>query len=237
MIDFEMKRPLIRKIGEIDPDEILFDINGTSNQTNTKPAAMTPSLSNLRPVSLDRYRRSFNRVSHHLDYGDSYLTNLTFKTEVESSTSLRDIFFNTRAKYKVLYRNEFLVFSPEIFVQLRDGMIYSYPMKGTIDASIPGARDTILEDKKELAEHVTIVDLIRNDLSQVATNVMVTRFRYVDEIRTRNKNLLQVSSEIVGRLPEDYQTHLGDIVAKLLPAGSISGAPKEKTLEIIREAE
>ena len=66
-------------------------------------------------------------------------------------------------------RDRFVVFSPEIFVRTRDGLIYSYPMKGTIDATLPDARRRILDDPKEAAEHATIVDLIRNDLSIVAS--------------------------------------------------------------------
>jgi len=110
-------------------------------------------------------------------------------------------------------------------------------MKGTIDAAVSGAKEKILADRKETAEHVTIVDLLRNDLSEVAENVRVTRFRYVEEIRTIHKDLLQISSEIQGELRPDYTQHLGDLLLKLLPAGSVSGAPKRKTLEIIREAE
>jgi para-aminobenzoate synthetase component 1 len=110
-------------------------------------------------------------------------------------------------------------------------------MKGTIDAAVPNAAQRILDDEKERAEHTTIVDLIRNDLSQVATRVTVNRFRYLDELRTSHKNLLQVSSEIVGELPDDYLSRLGSIFVTLLPAGSVSGAPKVKTLEIIRQAE
>jgi para-aminobenzoate synthetase component I len=130
-----------------------------------------------------------------------------------------------------------VVFSPECFVRIENDRIYSYPMKGTIDAAVSEAAAVILSDKKELAEHVTIVDLIRNDISQIATNVEVTRFRYIEEIRTREKNLLQVSSEIRGELPSDYRERLGDLLMALLPAGSVSGAPKEKTIEIIGEAE
>ena len=110
-------------------------------------------------------------------------------------------------------------------------------MKGTIDASIPQAEEKIIGDKKEFSEHVTIVDLIRNDLSQVASSVSVTRFRYIDEIRTDAKTLLQVSSEIVGDLDGPYLSNLGDILVKLLPAGSVCGAPKPKTLEIIKSVE
>ena len=110
-------------------------------------------------------------------------------------------------------------------------------MKGTIDAKIPNAKEKILTDPKELAEHITIVDLIRNDISQVASNVRVKRFRYIEEIKTHEKNLLQVSSEIVGDLEMDYASQIGNLIASLLPAGSVSGAPKSKTIEIIRMAE
>jgi para-aminobenzoate synthetase component 1 len=143
----------------------------------------------------------------------------------------------SQARYKLLYRDKFVVFSPEIFVQIINGQIYSYPMKGTIDADIPGAKEILLNDEKEMAEHVTIVDLIRNDLSMHASDVRVEKFRYIDTLHTSNKKLLQASSRISGRLPEDYLSRLGDIIFSMLPAGSISGAPKPETLRIIREAE
>ena len=127
--------------------------------------------------------------------------------------------------------------SPETFVQIRGTVITSYPMKGTIDATIPCAKDIILNDPKEIAEHATIVDLIRNDLSRVANEVEVKRYRYIEKLTTNKKDLLQVSSEISGRLYDNYLEKLGDIIFMLLPAGSICGAPKAKTLEIIRKAE
>ncbi|HEY0772332.1 MAG TPA: aminodeoxychorismate synthase component I, partial [Sphingobacteriaceae bacterium] len=136
-----------------------------------------------------------------------------------------------------LFKDDFLVFSPETFVQISDGKIYSFPMKGTIDAAVPSAEAVILADEKELAEHVTIVDLIRNDISLIAKNVEVTRFRFIDRIVSDKKELLQVSSEIKGELFNEMTRSFGSILEKLLPAGSISGAPKKKTLEIIRQAE
>jgi para-aminobenzoate synthetase component 1 len=110
-------------------------------------------------------------------------------------------------------------------------------MKGTIDAALPQAENSILSDEKERAEHATIVDLIRNDLSMVATNVKVEKYRYIDRIHAHDKELLQVSSIITGRLEENYRERIGDIIFRLLPAGSVSGAPKKKTIEIIKEAE
>lgn len=82
---------------------------------------------------------------------------------------MKDVFVSSEARYKLWMKDRFVVFSPEIFVKIRDEHIYSYPMKGTIDATLPDARRRILEDPKETAEHATIVDLIRNDLSMVAT--------------------------------------------------------------------
>ena len=235
IVDFEMKKPILVKISNVNPSEILFDINGFTNVTPS-PKKSKVSLSTF-PVSFEGYKKKFDKVFQHLSYGDSFLTNLTMKTRIETSNSLRQLFESSRAKYKILFKDEFLVFSPESFVQIKDGYIHSYPMKGTIDATIPNAESIILNNEKELAEHITIVDLIRSDLSRVATHVEVKRFRYVDEIRTHDKNLLQISSEITGKLPTDDQSHLGDILLQLLPAGSITGAPKPKTIEIIQEAE
>ena len=110
-------------------------------------------------------------------------------------------------------------------------------MKGTLDASLPNAEKQLMEDRKEAAEHATIVDLIRNDLSRVAEDVRVDKYRYIDVLHTNKGDILQTSSEISGSLPEDYRQHLGEILDAQLPAGSITGAPKDKTMQIIQEAE
>lgn len=133
--------------------------------------------------------------------------------------------------------NPFVCFSPETFVRIKYGRIYSYPMKGTLDASLPDAEKQLMEDRKEAAEHATIVDLIRNDLSRVAENVRVDKYRYIDVLHTNKGDILQTSSEISGSLPEDYRQHLGEILDAQLPAGSITGAPKDKTMQIIHETE
>ncbi len=110
-------------------------------------------------------------------------------------------------------------------------------MKGTINADLPGAYNLLTSDQKEHAEHNTIVDLIRNDLSTIASDVRVKRFKYIERLRTNQGELLQMSSEITGKLPSDFRESLGENLFKLLPAGSICGAPKKKTLEIIKQVE
>lgn len=243
-VDFEMEKPFAIKLSEVDHNEILYDINGKTNYKNKKSSWLPwfnrqPKKLSIKkyPIPFDTYLNRLSKVQYHLNYGDSFLTNFTTKTEVELSHSLKELFELSKAKYKLLVRDQFLVFSPEIFIRIQNGRIFSFPMKGTIDSSVPNAAEVILDDVKEEAEHVTIVDLIRNDLSMVATDVQVSRFRYIDEIKTSQKNLLQVSSEIVGTLPKNYNQKLGDILLTLLPAGSICGAPKMKTIEIIQQAE
>ena len=74
-------------------------------------------------------------------------------------------------------------------------------------------------------------------MSIVADRVSVSRYRYIDELQTNRGTILQTSSEIQGILPDNYLENLGNIIFRLLPAGSITGAPKTKTMQIISEAE
>lgn len=223
IIDFELRKPVIWKVSEA--KDVLFDFNGSSEKT--------PATISATPVSFEEYSKKFDVVTGHLCYGDSFLTNLTIKTPIKSSHQLEDLFYASKARYKVYLKGSFLCFSPETFIKIKDNFIYTYPMKGTINASIPNAEARILADQKEMAEHVTIVDLLRNDLSIIADDVQVTRFRYVEKV----KNLLQVSSEIRGRLLPSFNDDPAGAIMSLLPAGSVSGAPKQKTLGIIRQAE
>ena len=147
------------------------------------------------------------------------------------------MFQMTNAHYKLRYKDKFLCFSPEKFIQIQNNTIHTFPMKGTIDASVENAQEKILADEKERAEHIMVVDLLRNDLSMVALHVKVEKFRYLQSIEAGEKKLLQVSSHISGTLDENWQDELGTILQTLLPAGSISGAPKKSTVAIIEDVE
>lgn len=237
LIDFDEKNCIVEEPRNLPGDEILFSFPSGGNYDTESSAMKKTFVWEPHPQTIEEYSHSFDTVHENLYAGNSFLTNLTCATPVETDLTLRDIFIHSRAKYRLLMKDRFVMFSPEIFVRISDGMIYSYPMKGTIDAAYPEATSVILNDVKESAEHATIVDLIRNDLSQIASEVTVTKYRYIDKIQTNNGTLLQVSSEIRGRLPEDFRDTLGDMFFRLLPAGSVTGAPKKKTVEIIREAE
>lgn len=236
IIDFETKSPIVLPIREAASAGIYFDINGFSNAPHSFDELLDIQFSK-KPMPFERYKEAFELVHRELMAGNSYLTNLTFPTPIDLNIDLSTLFQQNKAKYRLLLDDQFTVFSPECFVKINGQRIYSYPMKGTIDAQLPNAATKILQDPKEKAEHFTIVDLIRNDLAMVAKKVRVERFRYIDRVVTNSSDLLQVSSVISGQLPINYSDQIGSIICRLLPAGSISGAPKAKTLDIIRAAE
>ncbi len=189
------------------------------------------------PVSFAEYQKRFDRVIEEIKSGNTYLLNLTQPTKIEPSASLEEIYAKANAPYKIKYKDEFVCFSPETFIRIEDDTIATFPMKGTIDANIPNAKEKILANEKEMAEHVMVVDLLRNDLGIVADHIRVEKFRYITRIDTNEKSLLQVSSKITGKLPKGWQKNFSSILHSLLPAGSISGTPKKKTIEIIKEIE
>ena len=234
IIDFAFEIPLI--FDYHDSAELLWKTPAISNYFPEEFVSDAIQW-NIHPVEFHDYEKAFIKVQHHIHNGDTYLLNLTMPTKVETNLSMEEMFHLSDAPYKIWLKDQFVCFSPEIFVRINNGIISSFPMKGTIDATIENAEQQLLTDEKEVAEHHTIVDLIRNDLSMVATDVKVDRFRYADRISTNQNDLLQMSSEISGKLPENYHQSIGTILAQMLPAGSICGAPKPKTIEIIREAE
>ena len=261
VINYQGDKAFIRLLSDINPEECLFDFEGRGNLSHAwketwkeetwkeetwkkkiSEEEISETIWQIEPPLYEDYERSFNIVKSNIMAGNSYLTNLTCRVPVSCNLSLEEIFHRAKGKYKLLLRRKrnltpFVCFSPETFVRIKGGRIYSYPMKGTLDASLPNAEKLLMEDRKEAAEHATIVDLIRNDLSRVAEDVRVDKYRYIDVLHTNKGDILQTSSEISGRLPEDYPHHLGEILDVQLPAGSITGAPKDKTMQIIQEAE
>lgn len=202
------------------------------------PAGNTPHKPIFYPVSKEEYKMRFERVLEQIRSGNTYLLNLTQPTKIVTPHSLKSIYAMAHAPYKMRFGDSFVCFSPEPFVTIDEtSRIHTFPMKGTIDAAAPNAVESILNDPKETAEHTMIVDLLRNDIGIVARNVKVEKFRYITTINTGNKRLHQVSSHISGQLDQNWRNDAGKILRALLPAGSISGTPKKKTVEIIEETE
>lgn len=238
MFDFSGKKIKFWPQDQLSHHKVYFNFGGKGNfQDFLSSAAEKEFYLIPHPVSFTTYQKAFDYVVAQEKKGNSYLVNLTFPTRLDTNLDLHRIFYSSQSRYKLLYQDQFVFFSPETFVQIRGNSISTYPMKGTIDATIPAAKQQILQDQKEMAEHVTIVDLLRNDLSQIASQVRVEKFRYIDRIDTYDKALLQVSSQITGTLPDNWKNQIGSILARLLPAGSVTGAPKAATLNIIKAAE
>lgn len=184
------------------------------------------------------YKQSFHQAISLMHKKGVDVINLTKPTSLIVEGSMEDIYVKAKSKYKLLLKDKFVCCSPEIFVRIDpDGLISTYPMKGTIDANIPNAEQIVLESHKEESEHYATVKVLENELSEVADDVKIARYRYLDRLTTSDRDLYQVSSEVIGRLKPEYQNRIGALMNKMLPAGSIVGAPKIKAFEIIKSVE
>ncbi len=230
IISFDKSDFYIKSLNEIDSD-VLFEIE-KSPSSHHKPISYS-----FTPPSYKEYKKAFDQVIENIKKGNTYLFNLTFPSKFETTQDLKTIYQISDARFKLYFKDKFICFSPERFVNIKDNKIYTYPMKGTIDAKIKDAKQKILSNQKEMAEHVMVVDLLRNDLNMVSKKVKVEKFRYIDKIKAGERELLQVSSKISGELEDGWQSRLGTIISTLLPAGSITGTPKKETTRLIKEIE
>lgn len=234
VLSYDLSKFCIQKLSLL-PSSIKFEFDSKE----IKNLKHKTSLEKFQ-IDFDKYKIKFDLLQEEIKSGNSYLCNLTAKTKIKTSMTLDEIYDLVQSKFKLRFQNEsdnFVCFSPERFIEIKDNKIFTYPMKGTIDASIPNAKEIIIKDKKEMAEHTMVVDLLRNDLGIIANNVRVDKFRYVEKINAGDKRLLQVSSQISANLQNDWNERIGDILTSLLPAGSITGTPKKKTVEILEKLE
>ena len=237
IIDYEGKRAVVEPENEVGANELKYCFKGKGNATQTAKPANGDIEWDIEPPTEAEYQHSFNTVRNAMLAGNSYLANLTCRIGLRTNLSLLDLYHAAEARYRLWMKDKLVCFSPETFVKIAQGEISSYPMKGTAEDVSPSSAEQLLANEKEAAEHATIVDLIRNDLSMVANDVHVERYRYVERLNTHRGPLLQTSSEIRGRLMPHLMQRPGDVIFSQLPAGSITGAPKKKTVEVIAEAE
>ncbi|MCL4160709.1 UNVERIFIED_CONTAM: hypothetical protein GTU68_001832 [Idotea baltica] len=234
LISYNQEQNLVESLTE---NNFQFKFNEFTNITKKTEIASCDLKYSINELFKSQYESAFKKVQEELSLGNSYLTNLTKKIEIKSNLSLNEIFLQANSKYKI-YFNNFVSFSPETFIKINNNQIHTFPMKGTIEEKSISSKEELLLNQKEQDEHATIVDLLRNDLTMVAKKVRVEKYRYLTKIKSsKGNNFYQVSTKISGDLDSDYHKKIGSIIYKLLPAGSISGAPKEKTIQIIKEVE
>lgn len=196
-------------------------------------------------ASKEEYKSAIEKVRAYIKTGDIYQANLTqrFETTIEETPyelygKLRSINPAPFASYLNLDGFQIVSSSPERFIKLRDGMIETRPIKGTIprgktEEEDRKNREQLLSSEKDKAELLMIVDLERNDLGRVAKTgtVKVTELFHLEEYAT----VYHLVSTIVAELREDCDAI--DCVKATFPGGSITGAPKIRAMEVIDELE
>jgi para-aminobenzoate synthetase component 1 len=223
--------------------KILTIIN--SPTTKTAKEAQDSDLSLLdwkKSQSFETYQKQFLKIQQYIMNGDCYQVNLTQMFEAKTNLNAVDLYFSSREKTQTPYscyiafnkNQNLLSFSPEQFISIKDRIIESKPIKGTIANNGNNDNLEILKNsKKNQAENVMIVDLIRNDLGQVCqpNSIHVPELFKIESY----KNVHHLVSHIKGTLKQS----ISELEAFLacFPGGSITGAPKIRSMEIINELE
>lgn len=236
LLDFKGEKGLAIELSQLARQGVSCSINGIEEGRKIESGHDLPPMA-VRPIPFELYKKGFDSVMERIRHGDTYLLNLTYPTSLGEGLEMSTIYFRAKSRYKFMIEGRFLFYSPEPFLQINNSVISSYPMKGTISAAEENAEERLLNNKKELYEHYTIVDLIRNDIAMIASDVQVEAFRYIEPIQTEKGTILQTSSKIRGTLPSDWRSRLGDLLLTVIPAGSVSGAPKSRSVEIIEQVE
>lgn len=189
------------------------------------------------------YDAAFARVAALIAAGDIYQANLTFAATIPFVGDPLALYARLRAQSQAGYgalidtgERRFLSLSPELFFALEGGALTCRPMKGTARRGETPDADRALAaalaaDPKQRAENLMIVDLMRNDLSRIANHVAVPELFAIESYPTVH----QMTSTITATL--DQGRDAIDVIAALFPCGSITGAPKQRAMEIIAEVE
>ncbi|UCC95361.1 MAG: aminodeoxychorismate synthase component I [Candidatus Omnitrophota bacterium] len=202
------------------------------------------SIRDMRPnISQEEYALAIGTIKRYLEEGLTYQVNFTFKMKFDFQGNPIGLYHALRAAQPTSYMalintgsHHILSFSPELFFRKRYDAIVSRPMKGTVRRGISVEEDRKNKDwlknsKKTKAENVMIVDLLRNDLGRISKKVWVPSLFDIEKYRT----LYQMTSTIQAQLKTGI--HMHEIFSSLFPCGSVTGAPKIKTMQIIRGLE
>ena len=203
-------------------------------------------LTNLTPnLALPDYQNAIKQIKQYITAGDTYQTNFTFKLDFEYSGSPAELYCSLRNQQRVGYSAfitlenfNILSFSPELFFRIEDHTITLKPMKGTAKRGRTLREDEdyqgwLKKSEKNRAENLMIVDLLRNDVGRIAQtgSVKVPHFFQIEKYET----IHQATSTITAALPSNY--NIKSLIKSLIPSGSVTGAPKLKTMQLIQQLE
>ena len=197
-------------------------------------------------IGQDQFSDALARIHAYIEAGHTYQVNYTYRLRFDAYGGLRALYARLRARQPVPYGalialddgSAVLSLSPELFVRHSAGELLTRPMKGTAPASDDPLENTrrasaLAADAKNRAENLMIVDLLRNDLGRVAVTGSVAVPALFDV--QRYSRVLQMTSTVRAQVRPGAT--LGEVFAALFPCGSITGAPKRRTMEIIHELE
>ncbi|MFS2022300.1 chorismate-binding protein [Massilia sp. CT11-137] len=193
------------------------------------------------------FAQAIDRIRDYIAAGDTYQVNYTYRLRFDAFGDIKQLYARLRARQPVPYGalvslpdgRAVLSLSPELFVRHDAGRLLARPMKGTAPADLHDdvvnavRAQQLAADPKNRAENLMIVDLLRNDLGRIARTGSVG-VPALFEVK-RYSSVLQMTSTVQAQLAPG--TTLQDIFTALYPCGSITGAPKRRTMEIIRELE
>ena len=216
------------------------------NQDSSAGGALAGIANIHANVSEAQFEQAMERIHAYIEAGDIYQVNYTYRLGFETYGNLFALYLRLRARQPVPYGalvalpdgGAVLSLSPELFVQHARGVLTARPMKGTAPASGIALQDAagaaaLASDPKNRAENLMIVDLLRNDLGRIAAFGSV-RVPQLFEVK-RYSSVLQMTSTIQAQLREDAT--LDQVFTALYPCGSITGAPKRRAMQVIRELE
>ncbi|NOU36604.1 MAG: aminodeoxychorismate synthase component I [Kiritimatiellaceae bacterium] len=203
-------------------------------------------------VSRGEYGEAITKIKEHIAAGDTYQVNYTFRLNAEFSGSPFDFFCDLAAAQQGRYAafietDEFAICSasPELFFELNDGVITSRPMKGTKSRALTAVADraaaeALKNSAKDCAENIMIVDMIRNDIGRIAEAGSVETVSRFDV--EKYPTVWQLTSTVRGQAltfakQQKSRPDPLPVFRALFPCASITGAPKAKTMEIIRSLE
>ena len=204
------------------------------------------TIKNIRPnISQRSYEKAIAKIKDLIAQGFTYQVNYTFKLKFAFSGSPQALYLNLRNNQSISYsayiktgRLYILSFSPELFFRKKGRKICARPMKGTASRGKDLKEDSRICEQlknclKNRSENVMIVDLLRNDLGKISTTGSV-RVPHLFNVE-RYETLFQMTSDIESQLIRRDSAF--DIFSHIFPSGSVTGAPKIKTMEIIRKLE
>ena len=226
----------------------LLDASEVQAWLTTRAGGDTPAGVAAIEANVDaaRFTQAIERIRDYIAAGDTYQVNYTYRLRFDAFGSMYSLYRRLRERQPVPYGaficlpdgGAVLSFSPELFVRCTGNTLLARPMKGTApssedEATNAGRAAALALDPKNRAENLMIVDLLRNDLGRVAQTGSVAVPKLFEV--TRFGAVLQMTSTVQAQLREGLALH--ELFSALYPCGSITGAPKRRTMEIIDELE